>query len=105
MRDAGLRGNVGEGAVAIIAKEMRSRLASGWKAFQPRSIHKKNIEPAVVVVIVKSYAATRGFEEIFIFVLAAKNCFRIQSGLTPDIDEAHAQIGSLGRSFALRGSC
>ncbi len=80
VRDAGLRGHVGESAVAIIAKKMRSRLAAGGKAFQPRAVHEKNIEPAVVVVIVEGDAAARGFQQIFVFVLAAENCFRIQSG-------------------------
>ena len=99
VRDAGLRGHVGEGAVAIIAKQMRSRFAAGGKALEPRSVHQKDIEPSVIVVIVEGNAAARGFEQILVLVLAAKNRFRVQPGFAPDVDEAYAQIAALGWRF------
>ena len=96
MRDSGFCGDVGESAIAIVAEEMRRGLAARRKAFQPRSIHQKNIEPAVVVVIVEGNAATRGFEQIFIFVLSAEDGFRIQAGFASYVEKADAKIGALG---------
>src|SRR6202162_2768339 len=49
-----LGGNVGEGAIAIVTEKMRSGFAARGKAFEPRTIHQENVEPAVVVIIIKS---------------------------------------------------
>ncbi len=95
MRDSGLRGHVGECAVAIVAKQMRSRFAARGKAFEPRAVHQKDVEPSVVVVIVEGNAATGGFEQILVLVLAAKDRFRIQAGFARHVEEAHAQIAVL----------
>src|SRR5438876_12170580 len=72
---------------------MRGRLGSCGKTFEPGAIYQKNIEPAVVVVVVEGNAATRGFEQILVLVFSAKDCFRIQAGLARNIQEANAKIG------------
>ncbi len=104
MCDSGLRGDVGERAITIVAKQVRSRLASDGKALQPRPVHQKNVEPTVVVVIVEGNAAARGFEQIFILVFAPVDRFGVQSGLTCDVEKAHAQIAAVDRRFVSRGS-
>src|SRR5437879_12083574 len=72
---------------------MGGQLDSVGKTIEPGAIYQKNIEPAVVVVVVEGNAATRGFEQILVLVLSAKDCFRIQAGLAGNIQEAHAKIG------------
>ena len=57
------------------------RLLPLRKALQPRAVHQENIQPAVVVVVVKRHAATGRLQQIFILVLAAKNGFGVQPSL------------------------
>src|SRR5580704_17243245 len=102
MRDAGLHGYIDESAVAIIAKQMRSRFAPWRKAFQSRSVHQKNVEPAVVVVIVEGNAAAGGFQQILVLVLAAEDGFRVQARFAGDIEKADAQIVILDLRCAFR---
>jgi len=74
------------------------------KTFEARAVHEKNIEPAVVVVIVESDAAAGRFEQIFIFVLAAEKRFDIEASFFRDVDEADSEVARLGgRSGAARG--
>src|SRR5439155_11683383 len=98
---ASLQSNVGECAVSIILEKMRRRLLAPGETFQVRSIHKKNIQPAIVIVIVKSHAAASGLKQIFVLVLAAVDCFGIQSRLAGDIDKSYAEIGGFGRGRRL----
>src|SRR5580692_4280755 len=102
MRDAGLHGYIDESAVAIIAKQMRSRFSACRKAFESRSVHQKDVEPAIVVVIVEGNAAAGGFEQILVFVLAAEDGFRVQAGFAGDIEKADAQIVILDLRCAFR---
>src|SRR5207253_246140 len=74
------------------------------KAFQPPSIHDKNVRPTVVVIIVKSDAATRGLEQILIFVLPAEDCLHVQAGFTSDIYEINLKVGEFWRRRVARRS-
>jgi len=91
VRDPGLRGHVGEGAVTVVAEEVRSRFAPRRKTLQPRPVHKEDVEPPVVVVVVEGDAAASGFQQIFVLVLAAKNSLRVQSRFARYVEEAHAK--------------
>ena len=82
-----MSGDVGESAVAIVFEEAIGGLLAGGKAFQARAVHQENIEPAIVVVIVESDAATGGLQQIFVLVLAAKNHFGVEAGFFRDVDE------------------
>ncbi len=93
VRHAGLRGDVGEGAVAIVLEQMRGGFLSGREAFQTRAVHQENIQPAVVVVVVESDAAAGGLQQIFVLVLAAVDGFGVESGFAGDVDEAQSQAG------------
>ena len=57
MQQAGLRGDVGECAIAIVLEQMGRGSLAGGKTFQTRTVDQENIEPAVVVVIVERNAA------------------------------------------------
>ena len=73
---------------------------SGGKTFEAPSVDEKNIQPAVVVVIVESNAAAGGLEEIFIFVFAAEDGLGVEARLASNVDEAAAQIvRRCGRRF------
>src|SRR6267378_1223374 len=90
---------------------MRNRFLPGRKTFKAPAVDDKNIQPAVVVVIVESDAAARGFKKILVFVLAAEDGFGDQAGFTRDVEEGNAEIlrGSYGsgrrRSCALGKEC
>ena len=99
MNQTGFGGDVGEGAVTIILEKMRKGFLSGGKAFEAPAVHEKNIQPAVVVVIVESDSTASGFEEIFIFVFATENSFGMEAGLASNVDEADPQIVRCGGRF------
>ena len=77
VNNSGFRGDVRERAVAIIFEEMRNWLLAFRKTLEAPAVHKKNIEPVVVVVIVEGDAAASCLQQIFIFVFAAENSFRV----------------------------
>src|SRR5207249_4346643 len=91
-----------ECAVSIIFEKMGRWLLALGETFQARSVHQENVEPAVVVVIVKSHAAASGLKQIFVLVLAAVDCFGVQSGFAGDIDKTYAEIGGFGRGGRLQ---
>src|SRR5262249_9575861 len=84
--------DIGESSIAIVAKKMRNRLAARRKSFQTRAINQKNVEPSVVVVVIEGDAASGSFKQIFIFVLAAEDGFRVQAGLAGNVEEGYAEV-------------
>src|SRR5579872_1583108 len=101
MDKARLHGNVSESSVAIVFEKVRRRFFAGRKSLEPPAIHQKNIQPAIVVVVVESQSATGGFEQIFIFMLAAVNGFGIQPGSAAYVNEGCAD-GGFGLCLRLR---
>src|SRR5215469_10111543 len=65
-------------------------LARG-KTFKPPSIYNKNVQPAIVVIVIKSNAATSSFQQIFVFLLSAKNGLCLETRLAGNIDKSNAQ--------------
>ena len=68
---------------------MRDGLLPFGKAFEAPAVHQKNIQPIVVVVVVEGDAAACCFQQIFVFVFAAENCFCVEAGFARDIDETN----------------
>ena len=97
--DSGFRGDVDKSSVAIILEKMRSGLLPCGKTFQARAVHEKNVEPAVVVVIVEGDAAAGRFEQIFVFVFAAEERFDVEAGFFRDVDEADAEVRPAWRAW------
>src|SRR6266404_2543211 len=93
MEQAGFGGDVRESAVAIVFEETVRGFLSGGKTFEAPAVDEKNVEPAVVVVIVESDAAAGGFEKILVFVLAAVNGFGVQARFARDVQKGNAEIG------------
>src|SRR5262249_25450671 len=95
--DSGLRGDIRKRSVAIVFEKMRGRRLPRRKTFEARAVHQKNIEPAIVVVVVESDAAARRFEQIFVFMFAAKDRFDVEASLLRYVDEADAEVARLCR--------
>src|SRR6185437_414522 len=64
---------------------------SGREALEAPAVDQKNIQPAIVVIIVERHAATRGLKEIFVLVFAAVDGFRVEPGLARHVDKAQSQ--------------
>jgi len=96
--DAGSECDVSERAVAIIFEKARDGLLPLGKTFEARAVDEKDVEPAVVVVIVESDATTGGLEKIFVFVFAAVDGFCVEAGLFGDVEKCYAE----GRRFSCR---
>src|SRR5713226_3897743 len=92
MKQAGFGGDIGKSTVAVVLEEMRSGFLSSRKTFEAPAVDEKNVQPAVVVVIVESDATAGGFEKILVFVLAAEDGSGVKSGFTRDIQKGDAQI-------------
>ena len=117
MDEAGFYGDVGEGAVAIVFVEMGAGFLASGKAFEAGAVDEEDVEPAVVVVVVKSYAAAGGFEEVFVFVFTAEDGFGVEAGFFGDVYEVYAERRSCygwsrgrrtrgsGRLASLTGKC
>ena len=73
----GFHGYVGKCAVAIVLEEMRRGFAAGGEAFEARSVHQENVEPAVVVVVIERDSAASGLQQVFVLMLAAVNGIRV----------------------------
>ena len=70
---------------------MAGGLLTLGKPFQPPAVHDEYIQPSIVIVVIKSNAATCGFQQIFVLPLASKYRLGLESGLASNIDEAHIQ--------------
>ena len=103
--DAGFRGHIDKSSVAIVFEKMRHRLLARGKSIESRTVHQKNVEPAVVVVIIESDAAAGCLEQIFVFVFAAEERLDVESGILRDVDEADAEVAWLrgGSGSSSRG--
>ena len=117
MHQPGFHRHIRKRPVAIILEQVRGRLLPLRKSFQPPAIHEKNIQPPVVVVVVKRHAASGRFQQIFVLVLAAKNRLGVQPSFFRNVQKTQPQrrprnlrICSSARSrsswrYALRKAC
>ena len=93
------RGDVSERAVAIVFEKVGHRFLPLGETFEPPAVDKKNVEPAIVVVVIECDAAAGGFEEIFVFVLAAIDGFCVETGFFGDVEKIYTER----RGFRARG--
>src|SRR5712692_4716258 len=92
MKEARFGGDIRESSIAIVFEKVIGGFLACWKTFQARAVHEENVQPTVVVVIVESDATARGFEKVFVLVLAAKNGFDVEAGVARDVEEGDAKI-------------
>ena len=76
--EAGLFGDVGEGAVAIVFVEAVG--CFGRIAFKASAGEQEDIHPAVVVVVDEGAAATVGFQDVFVGPFATIDGRRVKTG-------------------------
>ena len=95
---------VSKGPVAVIAKQGVRRLVFRRDAFKPRPIDKEQVQPAIVVVVEKSDAATNFFQEIALVRNTAKNVGCIAyARLSGDVREIKTRRGFRTGSRLLNG--
>src|SRR5271154_5482384 len=70
---------------------------------QTPSVHHEEVEPAVVIVVVKREPAACGFEQVLIPALRAIGRCEGKAGLPGDVDEANAQWSTFNRRLRARG--
>src|SRR5260370_34797091 len=78
------------------------RFVSGGKSFEARAVHQKNVEPAVVVVVVERDSAARGFEQAFVLVFAAEDRFDVKARFASDVHETDPQRSARLQRFDRR---
>jgi hypothetical protein len=81
--------------VASIPVEVIGRFLTFGETFQYRSIDLEDIQEAIVVIVQKRYATTRGLEQILISLLTTKHRDSIQPCLPGDICESDLERFSL----------
>src|SRR5271166_2021820 len=96
-------GDIGERAVTVVLEQTTMRLLTFGKSFQAPSIHHKNVQPAIVVVIVEGEAAASGFQQVLVLAHATEDGFNVQAGTLDDIHEADTQRGAFDRGFRTGG--
>ena len=100
--DACSQRHIGESAVAIILEQAGDRFVSGGKSFEVRAVHQKNVEPAVVVVVVERDSAARGFEQVFVLVFAAEDRFDVKARFASDVHETDPERSARLQRFDRR---
>src|SRR5271167_708614 len=53
--------NIGERAITVVLEQVTMWLVALGESFQPPSVHQKDVQPAIVVVVVEGEAAARRF--------------------------------------------
>ena len=59
--------DVGKGAVTVVFEKVIGRLLARGETFQTRAVDQENVDPAVVIVIIKGDATAGGFEKVFVW--------------------------------------
>ena len=95
MRQARFLGNVGKSSVVIIVVQVICGLLFAGKRVESRSIHDKNIRPAIVVIIEYGHACAGSLEDEFLGVHAAEGVTCGQAGLASFIHEIGDLCGSI----------
>src|ERR1700678_3238004 len=82
---------------------MTAWLLSFGEAIETPAVDEEEVEPAVVVIVVKRQAAACGLQEVLILALRAVGCCDVEAGLLCDVDVADAKRGAFDRRLRARG--
>src|ERR1700676_4620301 len=102
MTQAGLFGDIGEGAVVIIVVQVAGRRVRSVKRIERGSIDDENVRPAVIFVVKYRHAGASGFDDVFFDVHSAKDDFCSQAGLLSLVGEISDGFGRGGCRIVLR---
>src|SRR5271168_648624 len=81
---------------------MTAWLLSLGKTIQTPAVDEEEIEPAIVIVVIKCEPAACGFEQVFIPALRAIGGCDGKAGLSGDVDVAHAEWSTFNRRLRAR---
>src|SRR5438034_3926666 len=95
MNQSSFDSHVSRRTIPIILEQMGGRLFAGRKTFQAPTVYQKNIQPAIVVVVVERDAAAGGLKQVFIFVLATVNRLCVESRFATDVYKSSSQTAVL----------
>src|SRR5262249_42320385 len=93
--DAGLRGDVGERAVAVVPIEM-AHWCGVVRRRQAGAVDEKDVRPAVVVVVEDRDAAAGRLEDVLLGALAADDGAGLETGRRRQIAEVRNRPGNGG---------
>src|SRR5262249_50651862 len=91
-REAGFRGHVRKGTVAVIVIEMVGGCLAGRHPIKPRTVHQDDVFPSVVVVVDEACAATGSLKEVPVAMLIPVNGFAGQPSFSRYVNEADPEI-------------
>src|SRR2546426_11131965 len=80
-------GDVGEGAVVIVAIEMVGGSFSGGRAFEFGTVDQENVGPTVIVVVKDGDAGSSSFDDVLLRVEAAEYVLGGEAGFLGDVSE------------------
>jgi len=83
--------DIGKRAVAIVLKQMAGWLFRFGKSFEMLAIHEEDVEPSIVVVVVKCDSAAGCLEKIFVLLHSTENGLGVQTCLASNIDERNTE--------------
>src|SRR3984885_5894243 len=88
---------------------MTAWLLSFGEAIETPAVDEEEVEPAVVVIVVKRQAAACGLQEVFILALCTVGCCDVEAGLLCDVDVADSERRAFNRrlraGWRWRGLC
>src|ERR1700747_3259053 len=95
------RRHVSKSSIVIVVIQVIGRSTFGREARDRRSIHEKNIRPAVVIIIKDCHTCAGAFEDVCAAMIAARNVCCSQSCLLSHVSE----LGDLCRAALGPGGC
>jgi hypothetical protein len=78
MRQTCFLGDIGEGAVTVVVKQIAGRVLIPLRWLQARSVYKENIEPAVIVVVEQRYPTAHLFQQELFVGYVSRSVFGMQ---------------------------
>src|ERR1700723_4324744 len=69
------------------------------EAIETPAVDEEEVEPAVVVIVVKRQAAACGLQEVLILALRAVSCCDVEAGLLCDVDVGESERRALNRGL------
>lgn len=88
---------IGKRTVPIILEEMTVRLLPSRKAIQPPAIDKEEVDPSIVVIVVKRQSAACRLEQVLVLEFTAIDSLYVQAGFFLNIDEVDTERGTFDR--------
>jgi len=90
-RRSSLARHIGESSIVIVVVKMAGWLDSLREALQRGSVYKKNVRPAIVVIVKEGRSAARSFHDVFFCFFAAVFGLGMQPCSASDVHKIYAR--------------